>query len=239
MPKQEQNPVAFLNRNRFALLLIGLVLLFFYGAVVSVFPLAWQSLANRLAVGFLLTFLVVAATLAVDNKSSHIALLLGIPAVLTETLDLWLLRDDTQILSHLFGMLFVGYVISRLFKYIFIGRRVTTNTIFASLCVYLLLATFWTYAYSLLDLIDPPAFSSALIDETPERIMRLGAEPAGIEFYYSLVTMTTLGYGDIIPITPASRSLATLQAVVGQLYLTVIVARLVGLHVTESAEVSE
>jgi hypothetical protein len=55
------------------------------------------------------------------------------------------------------------------------------------------------------------------IDETHERIMRLGAEPAGIEFYYSLVTMTTLGYGDIIPVTPASRSLATLQAVVGQL----------------------
>ena len=47
--------------------------------------------------------------------------------------------------------------------------------------------------------------------------------------------MTTLGYGDIIPVSPAARSLATLQAMVGQLYLAVLVARLVGLHVAESA----
>lgn len=64
--------------------------------------------------------------------------------------------------------------------------------------------------------------------------MRLGAESAGIELYYSLVTMTTLGYGDIVPSSPAARSVATLQAVVGQLYLAVIVARLVGLHVAEA-----
>jgi len=72
------------------------------------------------------------------------------------------------------------------------------------------------------------------LDDEHVRIMRLGAEPVGIEFYYSLVTMTTLGYGDIVPTAPTSRSLATLQAVVGQLYLTVIVARLVGLHVAGS-----
>ena len=64
--------------------------------------------------------------------------------------------------------------------------------------------------------------------------MRLGKEPAGVEFYYSLVTMTTLGYGDIVPVTPAARSLTTLEAVVGQLYLAVLVARLVGLHVADS-----
>ena len=65
--------------------------------------------------------------------------------------------------------------------------------------------------------------------------MRLGSEPAGLEFYYSFVTMTTLGYGDIVPVSSAARGLATLQAVVGQLYLAVLVARLVGLYVAESA----
>ena len=62
---------------------------------------------------------------------------------------------------------------------------------------------------------------------------------AGVHFdsslvFFSFVTMTTLGYGDIVPASPAARSLATLQAVVGQLYLAVLVARLVGLHVAES-----
>ena len=109
MPTPDQNPTTFLKRNRFALLLIGLVLLFFYATFVSVFPPAWQSLANQLGFGFLILFLVVAATMSVDTKTSRIALLIGIPAVLTEFLDLWLLRGDTQLVSHLLGMLFIGY----------------------------------------------------------------------------------------------------------------------------------
>lgn len=53
--------------------------------------------------------------------------------------------------------------------------------------------------------------------------------------YYSFVTLTTLGYGDIVPVSPSARSLATLEALTGQLYLTVLVARLVGLQITHSA----
>ena len=54
--------------------------------------------------------------------------------------------------------------------------------------------------------------------------------------YYSFVTLTTLGYGDIVPIAPSARALATLEAITGQLYLTVLVARLVGLHITHSSK---
>lgn len=56
-----------------------------------------------------------------------------------------------------------------------------------------------------------------------------------IPIYYSFVTMTTLGYGDIVPTNPASRMLSVLQALTGQLYLVVLVARIVGLHITHSA----
>lgn len=235
MPATQKNQLFnYLQRNRFAMLFIGLILLFLNGAIIAVFPPQFQSFANRMAIGLLLAFLFFAATIAVDSKTLHTGLLLGLPAILFAILDLWLLRNDTQILSHALGMLFLGYVVFRLLKFIFIGQRVTANTIFASLCVYLLLATLWTYAYSLLELFNPAAFSYEFFDETQKRIMRLGAEPGGIELYYSLVTMTTLGYGDIVPSSPAARSVATLQAVVGQLYLAVIVARLVGLHVAES-----
>ncbi len=54
--------------------------------------------------------------------------------------------------------------------------------------------------------------------------------------YYSFVTLTTLGYGDIVPVNPSVRALATLEAITGQLYLTVLVARLVGLHITHSSQ---
>ena len=55
-----------------------------------------------------------------------------------------------------------------------------------------------------------------------------------VYYYFSFVTMTTLGYGDIVPTVPFARVVATLQAVVGQMYLTALVARLVGLHIAHT-----
>jgi voltage-gated potassium channel Kch len=57
--------------------------------------------------------------------------------------------------------------------------------------------------------------------------------------YFSLVTLTTLGYGDIVPTAAAARMLAAVEAVVGQLYLAVLVARLVGLHIAQARRNSE
>ena len=54
--------------------------------------------------------------------------------------------------------------------------------------------------------------------------------------YFSFVTLTTLGYGDITPLTPVSGNFAILEATVGQLYLTVLVARLVGMHISQGPE---
>ena len=112
-PKQEHPVVKFLRHNQFSLLLIGLVALFFYGAVIEVFTPRLHSVVIRIAVGFILGYLIIAAALVVGstNKSSRTVVLLAIPAISLEVLDVWLLRDDTQILSHGFGMLFIGYVV--------------------------------------------------------------------------------------------------------------------------------
>lgn len=236
---------SFLRKNKFGLLLGGLVVLFFYGAAGDLLASDDHSVSVRVLLGLILAYLIVAATFAVggSGRSFWIMMVLAVPTVVFEVLDAALLRDDTQVVSHLLGMLFVGAVIARLLNLIFRNQRVTVDTIFASLCVYLLLATFWMYVYSLVDLKEPGAFSYSqlenLVDEQTAgelhpRIMRLGAPPAGIEFYFSVVTMTTLGYDDIVPVSPTARSMASLQAVVGQLYLAVLVARLVGLHVAES-----
>ncbi len=53
--------------------------------------------------------------------------------------------------------------------------------------------------------------------------------------YFSFETLTTLGYGDIVPRSPAARMLATIEAVMGQIYLTVLIARLVGLHIAHAS----
>jgi hypothetical protein len=228
--------ISYLQENRFALLLLALVLLLFYGPIIDVLSPRIHVTGTRIIAAVIFSYLMIAGSFAVskNRKQLRTATLLAVPAVVLEILDVALLRNDTQLLSHVFGMLFVGYVIVALLKLIFTSDHVSADTIFASLCVYLLLGTIWTYAYSLLEIFDPGAFWYSLAEEPGRRIMRLGAEPEGIEFYFSFVTMTTLGYGDIVPATPAARSLATLQAVMGQLYLAVLVARLVGMHVAET-----
>lgn len=99
---------------------------------------------------------------------------------------------------------------------VFAHRVVTTRTIAGAVCVYLIAAAAFAQVYTAIDLADPQAFAP-------------GAEPLGGANlqYFSLVTIATLGYGDITPVATWARALATLETVVGQFYLVVIVARLV------------
>ncbi len=94
---------------------------------------------------------------------------------------------------------------------------VTHHRIQGGIAAYLLLGIVWAYAYSLLALARPGAFAGAVsaVDG-----------PRGF-FYFSFVTLTTVGYGDVQPVHPVARSLATLEAVVGPLYLAILIARLV------------
>ena len=105
------------------------------------------------------------------------------------------------------------------------GTSVTTDKIFAAVCVYLLIGLAWTFAYALVDALNPHSFvalSAAGHEKYIIRVLELR--------YFSFMTLTTVGYGDIVPHSTAARTLAALEAIVGQIYLTVLVARLVGLH---------
>ena len=94
---------------------------------------------------------------------------------------------------------------------------VTHHRILGGIAAYLLLGIVWAYAYSLLSIGQPGAFTGAVsaVDG-----------PRGF-LYFSFVTLTTVGYGDVQPVHPIARSLATLEAVVGPLYLAILIARLV------------
>jgi hypothetical protein len=96
---------------------------------------------------------------------------------------------------------------------------VTRQRIEGAIAVYVLLGLTWAQAYELLALLDPGAFAGAVGGQT---------SPSWV--YYSFVTLTTMGYGDITPLNPVARSLAILEALTGQLYLAILVARLVSLE---------
>ena len=90
----------------------------------------------------------------------------------------------------------------------------------------------WAILCSLLEVLQPGSY--ALNDAQKSGLMRFGSENTSYSVYYSFVTMTTLGFGDIMPVSPMARMFAALEAVMGQVYLAVLVARLVGLHVAQS-----
>jgi hypothetical protein len=88
------------------------------------------------------------------------------------------------------------------------------------------LGMIWAGLYSTLELLNPGSFSMANVPTGPT------SQQFG---YFSFTTLTTLGYGDIAPLSGAARAFATLEAMVGQIYLTVLIARLVGAHIAQSS----
>jgi voltage-gated potassium channel Kch len=104
----------------------------------------------------------------------------------------------------------------------------------AAVATYLLLGFVWAQAYSIVHIADPDAFRSPDTDAAgaPAALVRASEHRF---LYFSFVTLTTLGYGDVIPVRPLARSLAALEAVTGQLFLAITLARLVALRVTEDA----
>jgi Ion channel len=103
---------------------------------------------------------------------------------------------------------------------VFAAGVVTVDRIMGAVVLYLLLGIAWAVAYELVATHDPGAFSPG---------DRAGIGPQRW-FYFSFVTLTTVGYGDITPVARVAQSLATLEALVGQLYPAIVLARLVSLR---------
>jgi len=125
-------------------------------------------------------------------------------------------------------VVFLAWVAVHILRHLFRTRHVTADTILASLCVYLLMGFVWAFLFALVAASDPGSFR--------------GLEVAGVSrelIYFSFVTLTTLGYGDIVPRSDMARTLAIVEAAMGQLYVAVMIARLVGLHIAGSGSRAE
>ena len=126
---------------------------------------------------------------------------------------------DTGWPSIIYGLL-LGFVTFTLFGHIFRATKVDRSLIASAITVYLLLGAIWGDAYLTIFIINPGAFDAPGIDP----------DYASVHFlYYSYVTLTTLGYGDIRPISPIARMLSATEAITGVLYTAILIARLVSL----------
>ena len=133
-------------------------------------------------------------------------------------------------------LLFLVLVALHILLDLFRGSEVTGDKLAGAVCVYLLIALICGYAFLITEFVTPESFS---FTQGHERMKLWVSKEFFPFFYFSLVTMTTVGYGDMAPVTPVARTLATMEALVGQVYLTILVARLVGMFLVHQQKPEE
>ena len=170
-----------------------------------------------------------------EKRALIIASLLAVPAFASNWASFFLNTSATHFIKDIFGALFFGYITVTILLGIFKKKTITSDLIYGSICVYLLIGLAWAYIYSALENIFPGSFNFASNHLQANPSLNGGQIPLSLFLYYSYVTLTTLGYGDITPMTPPAQSISILEAITGQFYLAILVARLVGIFISKKS----
>ena len=183
---------------------------------------------EEVTTAILITATVVAASYAMTDQGKGFFLILGLGVLLAIAtwIDASRIEYEFGLFSSTVGLLFYGMVAYELLVDILSKEsRIDMNLINGAISVYLLMGICFSHLYALIFALDPEAF----------RGIAEGAATGTQFVYFSFVTLTTLGYGDITPVSSWGGSFAMLEALLGQIYLTVLVARLVGMHISQAS----
>ena len=176
----------------------------------------------------LVTLVMISALLAVggQRRTFRIALVLIAPTLVAR----WINHIQPDLLPPAvfpaFGVLFFGYVVAHLLRFILRATRVDANVLCAGLSGYLLLGLLWTTIYVMVARLNPRAFAFPAGSESAAPLDGFNA------FYFSFMTLCTVGYGDITPVSIPARMLAVAEAIAGLFYVTVLISRLVAVYST-------
>jgi len=214
-----------MKERRHLLLLIAILLLF----VVGPFVLRFRD--GVLFLNVIGAAILVAGSYALSERKQlfRTAIVLSAIATVGACLPLTFPEHWAVVASHSSTILLGAFFCVSILSYVLHSGRVTSDKIFAAICVYLLAGFVWTYAYKLLDDVRPGSFADSTEASRTDDVARITQLR-----YFSFATLTTLGYGDILPRSSTARTMAVLEAVMGQIYLAVLVARLVGLHIVHT-----
>lgn len=211
--------------NRHLWLLILLVVIFIVQPIVAPFYYG-PLILNVIGAAVFLS-----ATYAISRRRSFFIIGLCV-SIFSIVMTFWLAAAPSHrmiLIAHGSLMALIGFFAVAILSYVLGSGKVTWDKIYGAICAYLLLGYAWTFAYSLVAEAQPDAFmslTSTMPHDIVGRVMQLR--------YFSFVTLATVGYGDIVPHTAAARTLALLEAILGQFYLVALVGRLVGLHIVHS-----
>lgn len=225
----------FLKRYPFAILLVALFIMLItspFAALMSrwVFGLTAQaSIAPMVAV---LTISAAVALWARAKNKILTSVLIG--AVLILILLSSVFSQNALTLVHLIGqLLFLIYVTTVIARDVFRAPIVDGNILCGAACLYMLTGVLMGFIFCLIEFLQPGSFRISDFDVNRAQSTLL-VDPGWL-IYFSFTTLTTVGLGDVLPTSPIARSFAAVEAVLGQIIVVVMIARLVGLNVAQAS----
>lgn len=219
-----------MKRYRFAYLLISLMLVLFVRPFIT---------EQVLGIAFIDILLILTLVIGAYTAIEHRVQFAIVVAILIFTIGSWILWSTTAENKYLIGFLISalsGYagVTWFLLRSLFTNdqkTKITRDTLYKAISIYLMFGMTWIFAYTLLELVVPGSFT-------------FGEQSMGDRSHFkrfigfSFTTLTTLGYGNISPATPRADALTTLQAITGQIYLAIVIARLVAMQIMQGSSKS-
>jgi voltage-gated potassium channel len=211
------------HKDRFLFLIVLIV------AMILISPFIEGFIGLKLSMDLFFSIILMTTIYAATQKKIHIiiAVILVIPTLFAVWYKTIAISDIYITIGFICGLILFAFAVILILKYIFSHQVVTRQTISAAVAVYLLIAMMWSFVYRVMAILYPGSFAvahSELLDA------------GNIFVYFSFVTITTLGYGDITPIGSQVISIAILEAIIGQIYLVVVVAWFVGMYVSRKSK---
>lgn len=209
------------EQDNFAYLTVALILLLFVGAVLD--QLAPERGDRLLEAAMVLTLAIGVWSIRTDKLLFRTGVGLVAAIALTLVLSLMLDAAGLQLLHLLVMLAYFSLTVWVAARQVLFSGEVDFNKLIGAVCIYLLLGLIWSMLYLITMHFSPESFAGLSTAGS-------WATAAPDMIYFSFVTMTTLGFGDVVPVLPVARFLVYMEAMIGQFYIAILVASLVGAH---------
>ena len=213
-------------QNKYSQLLAIIIVLFIVAP-------AFSGTTGRIVISAVFTFTIIAIIRTFNLHKREFFMLLTLAGVsfgldIHNTLQAGSYQNKPlEVVVQIIYSLFIFTALVTINRKIFLEKKVSGDTIKGGIAVFFLIGIVWSLLYGIVYILDPNAFSQSI-----EAIDLFNSM-----FYFSFTTLTTLGYGDISPVSDLARTLANLEAVVGVMYPAIYISRMVGLYTAQ--EMSE
>jgi hypothetical protein len=220
----------FMRAHRYLILLLVLVLYIFSEAY------AQRAFFSQTMSSVFLTLLALVVFLVVfdgwwERAAAFVVALAGLAFAWTHLLPLAMIDSLVHgVAHHLLMAAFMGFAVAVILGNIFRRGRITNDDVLGTVCGYVLAAGCFANLYAACELAVPGSFSVA----AESQVLKDAHTRTALFNYFSIVTLTTVGYGDITPVRAPATAIAMVEAIFGQFYIAVVVAQLVGLWMSQA-----